>query len=178
MGKRVCHGNCGPNLQTAGHLGTVLGSLHVCVLGGGVVEEKGMKSVFTHRYLYALLPKCSNTFCHLSSVLQLSLEIGFLLSRCSWRNEGMEWPRKRTYTVINVSCINFLQAIVLLAILVGSVLAGPTIVRHKLQPISFGKQVRDPSLDLCSLCVQFSQEFLNELVNITARKTVNTNHIK
>ena len=137
------------------------------------VEEKGMKSVFTHRYLYALLPKCSNTFCHLSSVLQLSLEIDFFLSRCSWRNESMEWPRKRTCTVINLSFMHkFLQGLVLLAILVGSVFAGPAIVRHGLQPISFRKPVHDSSVDFCVLCVQFSQESLNELVYITTRKTV------
>ena len=132
-----------------------------------------MKSVFTHRYLYALLPKCSNTFCHLSSVLQLSLEIDFFLSRCSWRNESMEWPRKRTCTVINLSFMHkFLQGLVLLAILVGSVFAGPAIVRHGLQPISFRKPVHDSSVDFCVLCVQFSQESLNELVYITTRKTV------
>ena len=131
---------------------TVLGTWRAC--GCGWVEEKGMKSVFTHRYLYALLPKCSNTFCHLSSVLQLSLEIDFFLSRCSWRNESMEWPRKRTCTVINLSCMHkFLQGLVLLAILVGSVFAGPAIVRHGLQPISFRKPVHDSIALISASCV-------------------------
>ena len=85
----------------------------------------------------------------------------------------MEWPRKRTCTVINLSFMHkFLQGLVLLAILVGSVFAGPAIVRHGLQPISFRKPVHDSSVDFCVLCVQFSQESLNELVYITTRKTV------
>lgn len=73
----------------------------------------------------------------------------------------------------DLSCIKLLQALFLLAIVVGSVFAGPAIVRHELQPISFGKPVRDPSIDLCNVCVQFSQEFLNELVNIIASKLSN-----
>ena len=85
--------------------------------------------------------------------------------------EGMECSRKRTCTIINVLFHKLLQALFLLAIVVRSVFAGPAIVRHELQPISFGKPVRDPSLDLCNVCVQFSQEFLNELVNIIASKS-------
>ena len=83
----------------------------------------------------------------------------------------MEWSRKRTCCIINVLLHNLLQALVLLAILVGSVFAGPAIVRHEPQPISFGKPVRAPSLDLCKVCVRFSQKSLNELVNIIASKT-------
>ena len=78
---------------------------------------------------------------------------------------------KDLYYYKNIALYKLLQALVLLAILVGSVIAGPAIVRHELQPISFGKPVRDPSLDLCNVCVQFSQEFLNELVNIIASKS-------
>ena len=64
-----------------------------------------------------------------------------------------------------------LQALFLLTILVGSVLAGPSMIRHQLHPMSIGKPVRDPSVDLCNLCIQFSSQFLNELVNIIASKT-------
>ena len=83
----------------------------------------------------------------------------------------MECSRKRTCTIINVLFHKLLQALFLLAIVVRSVFAGPAIVRHELQPISFGKPIRDPSLDFCNLCVRFAQESLNELVNIIASKT-------
>lgn len=75
------------------------------------------------------------------------------------------------YYYKTLPCIKLLQALFLLAIVVGSVFAGPAIVRHELQPISFGKPIRDPSLDFCNLCVRFAQESLNELVNIIASKT-------
>ena len=75
------------------------------------------------------------------------------------------------YYYKTLPCIKLLQALFLLAIVVGSVFAGPAIVRHELQPISFGKPIHDPSLDFCNLCVRFAQESLNELVNIIASKT-------
>jgi len=66
-----------------------------------------------------------------------------------------------------------LQALFLLTILVGSVLAGPSIVRHPLHPMSIGKPVKAPGIDLCNLCIQFSSQFLNELVNIIASESQN-----
>lgn len=65
-----------------------------------------------------------------------------------------------------------MKALFLLTILVGSVLAGPSIVRHPLHPMSIGKPVKAPGIDLCNLCIQFSSQFLNELVNIIANAGV------
>lgn len=92
----------------------------------------------------------------------------------------MKVGKKPTYYCVYYCSITLidgsrlLQALFLLTILVGSVLAGPSIVRHPLHPMSIGKPVKAPGLDLCNLCIQFSSQFLNELVNIIASESQNS----
>ena len=59
------------------------------------------------------------------------------------------------------------QAVVLLTILIGNVLATPFVMRNPpMQQISFAKPVHNPNLDTCKLCINFADQFINQLLNI------------
>ena len=62
---------------------------------------------------------------------------------------------------------------VLLTILIGNVVATPFVLRDPpLQQISFGKPLHNPKLDTCKLCINFADQFINELLNIILSKPV------
>ena len=66
------------------------------------------------------------------------------------------------------------QAVLLLTILIGSVLATPYIaIQHTpMQDLSIAKPVeRDQAIDLCPICINFAVDFINQLLNIILSKS-------
>lgn len=61
-----------------------------------------------------------------------------------------------------------LQVLFLLAVLCGAALAEPQdyVIRKTIQPLNLAKGTMSPSLDLCPVCIQFTAQTINELLNI------------